>query len=238
MTVGNVVDFHTHILPCMDDGSSSVEESLAMLAMEREQGITRVVATPHFSPRRDTPELFLERRDRAERQLREAMGESGEFPRLVMGAEVGYFRGMSGSEHLPRLAVEGTRCILVEMPFASWTEEMYRELEEIRRLQGLTPVIAHIDRYIGPLRGRGILQRLSRLPVLVQANAEFFLRPATARRALNMLEAGQIHLFGSDCHNTSARKPNLGRALEQIERKLGAEALARINEYERRTLGI
>lgn len=236
MTMGNAVDFHSHILPGIDDGSSSEEQSLAMLAMETEQGITRVVATPHFYPHRDTPERFLERRDGAELRLREAMIGHDELPDLIVGAEVGYFRGMSQSEYLPRLAVRGTRCILIEMPPAPWTEEMYRELEEIKRMQGLTSVIAHVDRYITPLRRHGIPGRLVRLPVLVQANADFFLRPATAGMALKMLKAGQIHLLGSDCHNTSTRKPNLGGALEQIERKLGAEAVSRIAACEQQVL--
>ena len=46
-----MIDFHSHVLPGMDDGSASLEESIAMLRMEAEQGITQVVATPHFYPR-------------------------------------------------------------------------------------------------------------------------------------------------------------------------------------------
>ena len=60
-----VVDFHTHILPGIDDGSSSAEESLAMLQMEKEQGIDTVVVTPHFYPQEDRPERFLKRRKEA-----------------------------------------------------------------------------------------------------------------------------------------------------------------------------
>lgn len=230
-------DFHSHILPGIDDGSSSVEESIAMLRMEAEQGITRVVTTPHFYPRHDSPERFLERRDEAERKLRGEMEKHGDLPQLSVGAEVYYFRGMSQSEQLSKLTIRGTNFILVEMPPAPWPEEAYRELEEIWRSLGLIPVIAHIDRYVSPLRTRGIPQRLAGLPVLVQANAEFFLRKSTARMAHKMLGKGLIHLLGSDCHNTSTRKPNLGAALESIEVNLGAEALSNIQTYERQVLG-
>ena len=57
-----VIDFHSHILPGIDDGSASVEQSIAMLRMEAEQGIDHVVATPHFYPQYDTPEHFLRKR--------------------------------------------------------------------------------------------------------------------------------------------------------------------------------
>lgn len=232
MNQWNVTDLHSHVLPGVDDGSASVEESLDMLRMEAEQGIGRVVATPHFYPDRDTPERFLQRRDRAERQLREKMAEQSGLPLLTVGAEVYYFRGMSRSDALDVLTVRGTDCLLVELPPAPWPEEVYRELEEIRRLRGIVPIVAHVDRYIRPLHTRGIPRRLAELPVLVQANAGFFTRPATAPLAFRMLRAGQIHLLGSDCHGRDERRPDLGPALERIQRRAGAEALDQIRILE------
>ena len=225
------VDFHAHILPRMDDGSGSVEESMAMLALSREQGIGHVVATPHFRASRDTLEGFLEKRSRREDALREEMAKNGNLPRLSVGAEVLYFRGISECDFLDKLTISGKRCILIEFPLAPWPETVYRELEQIRTRQGLTPVIAHIDRYIGPFRSYGIPERLAELPVLVQANGEFFLRKTTAAMALKLLKADQIHLLGSDCHNMNARKPNLGPALQLIERKLDRDVLLRLNSY-------
>ena len=58
-----MVDFHTHILPKMDDGSRSSEESVAMLRMLAEQGIKRVVLTPHYYPEAESPEDCLRRRE-------------------------------------------------------------------------------------------------------------------------------------------------------------------------------
>ena len=61
-----VTDFHSHILPGIDDGSQSVEESVELLQMEAAQGIRHVVATPHFYPQHDDLDRFLEKRDHAE----------------------------------------------------------------------------------------------------------------------------------------------------------------------------
>lgn len=229
-----LTDLHCHILPGVDDGSASVEESLELLRMQKQQGITHAIATPHFYPDRDAPEAFLARRDRAEDALRREMAKHSDLPKLSVGAEVRFFRGIGSSEYLPRLTISGKRCILIEMPPAPWPGEWLRELVQIREDWDLIPIIAHIDRYISPLHRHGIPKTLEKLPVLVQANAEFFLRNATASMAMRMLKAGQIHLLGSDCHNTAGRKPDLGRAVQRIEKKLGSDVLATVQaNYER-----
>ena len=220
-----VVDFHSHVLPCVDDGSRSLEESLAMLRAEAEQGIRTVVATPHFYPGYDTPERFLRRRAEAAALLREKMEQQEQMPRLLLGAEVYFFSGISESSLLSQLTIEEKKCILLEMPGVPWTESMYRELEGIYIKQGFTPVIAHVDRYIRPFKTYGIPQRLAELPVLVQANASFFLRRSTASMLLRLLREGKIQLLGSDCHNMEFRPPNLGQAVSLISRRLGPEML-------------
>ena len=232
-----MVDFHSHILPRVDDGSGSVEESIEMLRLEGEQGVTCVVATPHFFPRHDSPEAFLARRAAAEARLRQEMAGHPGMPELVCGGEITFFRGMSDSEFLPRLTLEGGSHILVEMPPAPWPEEFFRELEDIWLKHRITPIIAHIDRCIGLFRTHGIPRRLAELPVLVQANGEFFLDSRRSSMAMKLLKADQIQLLGSDCHNLTTRKPNLGPALARIREKAGDAALTRIARYERQILG-
>ena len=223
-----MIDFHSHILPGIDDGSRSVEESIRMLRAEAEQGISKVIATPHFYAHHDSPERFLERRKEAEERLREAMERHENMPEIEIGAEVYYFSGISESDVLKLLTIGQKRCILLEMPVSSWTPQMYKEIEAIRVKQGITPIIAHMDRYIAPFRTRGIPERLAELPVAVQVNASFFLRRSTASMAIRMLRRDQIHLLGSDCHNMDMRPPNLGPALQAIRRRLGDEAIDRI----------
>lgn len=227
-----VIDFHSHVLPGIDDGSASVEESIRLLQISTQQGITHVMATPHFYAHSDTPEQFLKRRKEAEQLLREAMEKEAGLPKLTVGAEVRYFRGISQSEAIFELTYEGTKAFLVEMPESHWTDAMYRELEDIWTNYRIMPVIAHLDRYVAPFRAHGIPQRLSELPVLVQANASFFLRKSTSHMAMRLLKNGQIHLLGSDCHNTEMRRPNLGPALEQIEKRLGLDAIEWIHDHE------
>ena len=230
------VDFHSHILPGIDDGSVSVEESIAMLHKEAEQGITKVIAPPHFYAYKDNLDRFLERRSYAEQLLSKELQKHSGLPKVAVGAEVHYYSGFSHSRAISNLVIEDTKYILIEMPSAPWTEEMYHELDRIYSKQGLVPIIAHIDRYISRFRTYGIPKRLAELPVLIQANAEFFVNKGTAAMAVKMLRDDGIHLLGSDCHNLTTRMPNLGDALSIIERRLGSEAIERINQYEQRVL--
>ena len=88
-----MTDFHTHILPGVDDGSRSVEMSVQMLESMAKQGITRVVATPHFYAQVDSPKAFLERRTAAVSELQAAMEGVPKLPKLSVGAEVHFFTG-------------------------------------------------------------------------------------------------------------------------------------------------
>lgn len=229
-----MTDFHSHVLPCVDDGSDSIETSLSMLRAWKEQGVDRIAVTPHFYADRDHPRRFLGRRAEACDALARAMDEAGLQAELLPGAEVRYFSGMSSAEALDDLCLRGTRLLLLEMPFnALWSENMLRDVAAIRR-RGILPVAAHIERYIG-LQSKQMIRRFMSLDILIQANAEFFLTRRTAKRALRLLDAGFIHFLGSDAHNNTTRPPNLGKAIDLIRAKLGAEALAHLERYERLT---
>lgn len=230
------MDFHSHILPRVDDGSKSLEQSLTMLRRESEQGVETVVLTPHFYANHVTMDQFFSRRQRAFEQLQAAAAEDRTLPNLLLGAEVRIFEGLHRVEELEKLTLAGTRCILVELPMLPWSEWMFRELTDLYRQRHLTPIFAHVDRYMTPWRSFGIPEKLASLPVLVQANAEFFLRKPTRKKAMKMLQDGQIHLLGSDCHDLEDRCPNLGPAKALIAEALGEAPLARIAGTEQQVL--
>ena len=225
-----MTDFHSHVLPGMDDGSDSVETSLQMLEMWRDQNIGRLCATPHFYAEHTTPERFLRRRDAAYNALMTAARDRGGCPQLLLGAEVRFFDGISNTQELPSLCLEGTELLLLEMPFTRWTERMLGEVADIQR-RGIIPVAAHLERYM-EFNARKMIDRFMDMDLLVQCNAEFFLSKRTSRKALALLRAERIHFLGSDAHNTSSRAPNMGAALELIERKLGASSVEHLLRME------
>ena len=114
------IDFHTHILPGIDDGSRNVEMSLRMLAAQREQQVDEIVATPHFYAQKDSVEEFLLRRQCSYEKLKTKMAETNLDQKLHLAAEVYYFQGIGSAGMIPKLCVEGTQTLLLEMPFAQW----------------------------------------------------------------------------------------------------------------------
>lgn len=228
----SLTDFHTHILPGIDDGSPSLEESLKMLRGEAAQGVKHVVLTPHFYPHLHSVSDFLSRRAEAYEKLCKAVAGEDGLPQLHLGAEVYYYNGISCSDALQQLALEGTKYLLVEMPGSPWPGSAYEELETIIQKRKLTPIIAHIDRYIRPLCSYGIWQRLEDIPVRIQANAEFFQKRATRSMALRLLKNGRIHMLGSDCHSSEYRPPDLTAGLQVIEKKLGKSFVENLCDWD------
>lgn len=224
-----IVDMHSHVLPGIDDGSRSLEESIGMLSREAAQGIRDVVATPHFYAWQDHPERFLEKRWEAERLLREEMAKHPGLPQVHIGAEVHFFRGISQSDAVSGLTIDGKRCMLIELEEEPWQENVYQELERLYRDRNIVPVIAHVERYRLAFSSNRHIRRLEELPVLIQSNASFFLNRRTRPVAMRMLRQGRIHLLGSDAHDLVKRPPQLGNAVAEIQAKLGEEALMWIN---------
>lgn len=216
------VDFHTHILPALDDGSQNAKMSVEMLKALRMQGVDTVVATPHFYPDMMDPKSFLGRRKESIDSLLHELGESRpELPCLCVGAEVAYFDGMSGGDAVKELCIEGTNVLLLEMPFCPWGE---RELKEVAGLVDrlrITPVIAHVDRYVKYQR-KEVLRRFVRSGAVLQCNAEAFFSVFSRGFALKTVAEGGI--IGSDCHDMTRRAPNLKAAVDLIEKRLGREA--------------
>lgn len=215
-----MIDFHTHILPRIDDGSSSVEESILMLKALAEQNVSKVIATPHFYANDESVDEFIRRRNKAYELL---MNKATSTPNIVLGAEVRYYDGISHLPDLKDLRIEGTRFLLLEMPFNHWTEYAVKEIVDIASRGEITLVLAHIDRYLS-LLNREKLTRLLSNGVLFQANASFFDGVFNIPKAVRMLKDNQIHFIGSDCHNMANRAPNIHKAVRVIKRKIGEEA--------------
>ncbi len=185
-------DFHSHILPGADHGSSGIEVSLKQLDLIASYGVERVVATPHFYPMNDNVELFLERRTDCARSLKKVLKDY--HPRVLLGAEVLVCDGIERMEGLEKLTVYGTNCILLEMPMTKWNDTTYETVEAIANM-GLVPVMAHVDRYKPKY-----VEKLLSLGVKAQLNPGAFSGFTNKRNSMKWLSEGKIVALGSDLH--------------------------------------
>ena len=228
-----MVDFHSHILPGIDDGSQNVEESLQMLDMLAFQGAKKVVATPHFMATETAPQEFFIKRQNSYNQLKEKLSEN--HPEIVLGAEVLYYSGISRMQELSSFCIDGTQLLLLEMPTKKWNDYIVREVLELNCTGDITVVLAHIERYL-PFMEEGVLERLVENDVLMQVNANFFLRFATRHKAIKMLKNDYIQLIGSDCHDIKYRPPRLDEAYKVIKNRMGEAFVGYFQERSERFL--
>lgn len=203
-------DFHSHILPGADHGSTGVEMSAKQLGIIASYGIKRVVATPHFYPMRDNVDLFLERRTDCARLLKGVM-KAG-HPDVMLGAEVLVCDGIDRMDGLHKLAIYGTNCILLEMPTTKWNDVTFETVQAISEM-GLVPIMAHVDRY----RAKYV-EQLLRLDVKAQLNPGAFSGFLNKKHCKKWLEEGKVVAFGSDLHELDEKSY---RAFAMLTRSLG-----------------
>ena len=237
-----MTDFHTHILPGIDDGSRDIEMTEKMLEAELSQGVSHICATPHFYAHRRSVQQFLERRERALAHVRKLLEARPELPRVTVGAEVYYFSGIGRAEAIHDLCLEGTDILLLEMPFGQWRKDMARDVSDIIRKRHLRVVLAHIERSEQFQKDRSAWNEIMSMPVTLQMNSGSFIASGLRRYAhkfcLRTLELYDNCIIGSDCHNLTDRAPNLSKARKVIERKAGKERLELLDRYTHKLLRI
>ena len=222
------IDLHSHILPQLDDGSDSVEMSLAMLYQMAEQGVDVVCATSHYYAKYSSIPAFCERRAEALERLSSVL--TAELPRVLPAAEVAYFPHMEEQDLMP-LCIQGTRTLMLEMPFSDWTGLQLETVEALVLDCRYDVVLVHPERFCFSKSNKHKLEKLAELPIGLQVNAGSLLRWGTRRLALDLLQMAQYPLLGSDCHNLTSRPPNLKEGRKVVMQKLGEAFLKKIDRY-------
>ena len=191
-----MIDFHSHILPGIDDGSKDVDMSLKMVETLKNQGVDTICATSHFYATQRTPQRFLQRRQEAYEKLKADLPEDA--PRILLGAEVLFFPGISHMEELPQLCLQGTDLLLLEMPFQHWSEGLLDSVEALTEDRRFRIVLAHVDRY-----DRREVEKLLRMDrVQGQVNVDSMKRLFGTRYLREWAREGRIVALGSDIHGT------------------------------------
>ena len=228
-----MIDFHTHILPEIDDGSSSAKESLALLKMLKKQGVNSVFLTPHFYAYSSSAENFREMQEKALKELIKELKEDSIDIDLYLGCEVFFFDELWRIENLRDFCIKGTDYILLEMPFAEWTDAMIRSIEKIIG-KGYTPIIAHFERYLKHKSNLSKIYELIEMGALLQMNCKYLTGFFTKGRAIKFIKRGMVAALGTDCHNLSDRAPDYIEASIYLKKKLSKEQYNRFIRIQKR----
>ena len=136
-----MTEYQCHILPGIDDGSDSVDTSLKMVEMMKAQGVERICATPHFYAHREKSiEDYLQKRKAAFDSIKDSMAVQD----VHLGAEIAIEHGISELPGIEKLAIEGTRIILLELPYRAYEKWMSEEIYNIAAEYKLKVMLAHV----------------------------------------------------------------------------------------------
>ncbi len=217
------IDFHTHILPKMDDGAASTEISLSMLSQLSDQGVSDVVLTPHYYSGREPMEVFLQRRRHSFEHLCESLPPDA--PKVHLGCEVYFTEFLFNHEDLRPLCIDGTDVMLVELPgHQIRTEKLIDAIARLAADYYVTPVLAHIERFPWLWQHKRNLERLEDIGCLLQMNLSSF----TVRGKgplLKLAANGYLSAVGTDAHNTDSRAPEYDEGLAVLRESIGRNGI-------------
>ncbi len=219
-----MIDIHAHVLPGLDDGPRTLDETMAMLCIAEREGTRTVVATPHFDGT-DTTVLSL-----AGPVLRVVQNEAARIGLTVQvlgGFEVALSPALlSTSVDVGALGLNNSRYILVEAPIAYWPEHVEECLFWLQA-RGLQPILAHAERCVPLQTNPERASTLSDRGILLQVNGGS-LTGAEGRDehrcAQSLLRRGLVQFIASDCHSARRRRPGLLAAAARVRRVVGAAA--------------
>lgn len=224
-----LVDIHCHLLAGLDDGPRTEDEALEMCRIAYDDGTRIISAGAHHNE--DYPDNTPERIRSSAARLAALLHERNIPLSVFPNAEIRLFPEMESAwerGELLSIADRG-RCLLVEMPYASFVD--IRPLAERFRARDVTLVLAHPERYPELLHGDGALEDVVRSGCRVQVSASSVTHPKNGKdeRALKgWFQRDLVHFLGSDGHSPVRRRPMMADAYNQIAQWVGTRVADRV----------
>jgi protein-tyrosine phosphatase len=218
-----MVDIHHHLLPGLDDGSDSIETSVAMARIAVADGITHIVCTPHANGRYEfDPAVNATRTEDlrallAAEQIPLTLGRGCDF-------HLSYENVIEAKKDSTRFSINGLGYLLVEVPDYGLPPGLTETFYELQ-LAGLTPILTHPERNPTLQNEPSRLKDWLRGGVLIQVTADSVTGhkgKQAQRMAHDLLEKRWVHFLATDAHNTSSRPPRMREAHDVVAGKYGA----------------
>ncbi len=223
-----MIDIHTHILPAIDDGPTTMTESLEMCRIAVDDGIKKMIATPHVQ--NGMYDLDANKVLEKIQMLNQLLKQEGLDLVIFPGAEVHLNDRLLDAKILKESSIltlnGGRKYILLEFPFQwvpSGTEHVIFKL----RSMGFTPILPHLERNFKIQRDPYMVRHFAEMGAILQVTAQSItgdFDAAPMKCALWMLKNNLVHVIASDAHSPVGRPPILSKALKVVSDKLGEEA--------------
>lgn len=217
-----MIDFHSHILPEIDDGSKSYEESLAMLKEARISGFKSIIATSHYA------NDCFEAPEYKRKELIEDLNLEENTPQLILGSEIFLtYNIIDLLKEYKASTINNTNYVLIELPLKKKVENLLSEIN-ILKDNGYVPILAHPERYLFIQKDFNQLKDLKSLGVLFQCNYGSILGRYGFRAKhiiKKMLKQNLVSFMGTDAHRENSIYPQVPKAINLISKYVSKEKL-------------
>lgn len=217
-----IIDIHSHILPELDDGAKNENISFEMLKIAAADGITNIIATPHFHYRRGhaVPEQIRAKVDQMQRRI----DAEGIQIKLHVGNELYYTHELLETVKAGgALTLADSDYVLLEFSPDSERRRIQNAVYQFLS-EGYYPIIAHMERYQAFQKHPEFIGVMADMGAYYQINAGSILGAAgwnTKRFAKTMLKSGMVQFIATDAHDLDNRCPSYGKAGDWLVKKFG-----------------
>lgn len=226
-----MIDFHTHIIPNVDDGSKSMEETVELLKEAEKTGFETVILTSHYME--NYYQIDVKERAKIVNSIQSMLQNNTMNINLVLGNEI-YFSDkiVSFIENKKACTINNTRYILFELPFNVVPENLYYVIYNMLE-RGYIPILAHPERYSFIQQNPNILKDFIEKGVLIQSNYGSFIGQYGKKAQIiikKLLKNGMVHFLGTDVHRKNTIYPKIPAIVSSMEKYIGKEKLDTITK--------
>lgn len=219
-----MIDIHCHILPDVDDGAKTIEDTIQMAKAAVEEGISTIIATPHHkNSKYDNTKSFIE--DKV-REINEVLKGENIPLTIVPGQETRIYgeivEDMKKGDLLP---LNNTQYFFIELPSSHvprYTERLLYDLQ----LEGYVPIIVHPERNQEFFKSPDLLYKFVKNGCLTQVTAASiagYFGKKIKKFSIQLIEANLTHFIASDAHNTTTRSFKMIEAYDVVEEEFGLD---------------
>lgn len=215
-----MIDIHCHILPGVDDGAECMHDAISMAMIAKEQGIKKIIATPHYHP--EFRYLKGEELKKVYEDFKNELNENKIDLEIYLGNEIYFtYNLIENISDLDFYSLNDSKYVLVEFPPTNFPINLCNVVYELKQ-KGFTPVLAHVERYIKIHEDPEIIYDCIKTGAIIQINSSSLMgkNGKELQKLCNLLiSRNMVHLVSSDAHSSGRRRPLLKDAYEYIEKK-------------------